>query len=201
MEDYSRPEHALTPAKFVRIELKTGWEFKQINAIGVPEPTDEFTPVAQFPTNIHLDLEFHKRIPDPFMGPNEYKVQWVGEQQWLYKTDFDIQTKPGHLEKLVLQFDGLEICVKDESAAVTVTGDIESASEGDPVVFTLINLDGQFIETSDPLSIAHDSASTTFNVHKAQFWWPTGYGKQPLYTIGSKLIRKVSSIRRPVHVP
>jgi len=42
------------------------------------------------------------------MGLNEYKVQWVGEQQWLYKTDFDIQTKPGHLEKLVLQFDGLD---------------------------------------------------------------------------------------------
>jgi beta-mannosidase len=108
MGDHSRLEDDLTPTEFSRIELNTGWEFKQVGAIGVPEPTDEFASVAQFPTNIHLDLELHKRIPDPFMGLNEYKVQWVGEQQWLYKTDFDIQTKPGHLEKLVLQFDGLD---------------------------------------------------------------------------------------------
>jgi beta-mannosidase len=108
MGDHSRLEDDLTPTEFSTIELNTGWEFKQVGAIGVPEPTDEFASVAQFPTNIHLDLELHKRIPDPFMGLNEYKVQWVGEQQWLYKTDFAIQTKPGHLEKLVLQFDGLD---------------------------------------------------------------------------------------------
>jgi beta-mannosidase len=113
--------------------------------------------------------------------------------------------RPIHLDRYSARISDLwtliDISVKDESAAVTVTGDIESASEGDTVLFTLIDPDGQCIETSDPLSIAHGSASTTFNVHKAQFWWPTGYGKQPLYTVGSKLIRKVSSVRRPVYVP
>jgi beta-mannosidase len=94
----------------------------------------------------------------------------------------------------------IDIFVKDESAVVTVTGDVESASESDTVVFTLIDRDGQFKGTSDPLSIAHHSASTMFNIHK-QFWWPTGYGKQPLYTVGSKLICKVGIIRRPVRVP
>jgi beta-mannosidase len=113
--------------------------------------------------------------------------------------------RPIHLDRYSARISDLwtsiDISVKDESAAVIVTGDIENASEGDTVVFTLIDPDGQFIETSDPLSIAQDTASTTFNVHKAQFWWPTGYGKQPLYTVGARLVRKVSSVRRSVYVP
>jgi beta-mannosidase len=79
MGDHGRLEHGLTPTEFLRSELNTGWEFRQIGAIGVPEPNDEFLPVAQFPTNTHLDLELHKMIPDSFMGLNEYKAQWVSK--------------------------------------------------------------------------------------------------------------------------
>lgn len=86
--------------------LNTDWEFKQVEAFMVPEWTDGFLPVAQFPTNIHLDLIAHNKIPDPFIGLNEYKVQWVGEQKWLYKTTFDFRAIPG--QKAVMQFDGLD---------------------------------------------------------------------------------------------
>jgi beta-mannosidase len=86
--------------------LNSGWEFKQVGAFMVPEWTEGFLPVAQFPTNIHLDLIAHNKIPDPFIGLNEYKVQWVGEQKWLYKTTFEFRTIPG--QKAVMQFDGLD---------------------------------------------------------------------------------------------
>lgn len=96
--------------------IDAGWEFKQIGAVGVPEPEDEFLPVAQFPTNIHLDLMVHNKIPDPFIGLNEHKVQWVGEQKWLYRTSFTVEAALEG-EKTVLQFDGL-----DTFAAVSLNG-------------------------------------------------------------------------------
>ena len=95
-------------AAFTRTNLNTDWEFKQVGAVGVPDPADNFLSVAQFPTNIHLDLMAHSKIPDPFIGLNEYKVQWVGEQKWLYRTSFEIESIPSDDENVVLQFDGLD---------------------------------------------------------------------------------------------
>lgn len=67
----------------------------------------EFLPVAQFPTNIHLDLMHNNRIPDPFVGKNEIDVQWVGEKAWVYKTKF-VSPHSESRKKAVLAFDGLD---------------------------------------------------------------------------------------------
>ena len=64
------------------IALDRGWTF---HATDDPSRT---RPVAQFPTNIHLDLLHHGIIPDPNYGKNELQVQWVGEKDWTYKTTF-----------------------------------------------------------------------------------------------------------------
>lgn len=82
------------------------WTFKQAN-------TDRsgFLPVAQFPTNIHLDLIAHSLIEDPFIGKNENDVQWVGEVPWIYKTVFsspELAGKQTGKLKAVLAFDGLD---------------------------------------------------------------------------------------------
>ena len=69
-------------------------------------PDSRFWPVAQFPTNIHLDLLHNGMIPDPFIGKNETDVQWVGEQAWVYRTRF---SSPEIVRgKAVLAFDGLD---------------------------------------------------------------------------------------------
>jgi beta-mannosidase len=94
-------------AAFTRTNLNNGWEFKQVGAVGIPDSTDDFLPVAQFSMNI-LDLMAHSKIPDPFVGLNEYKVQWVGEQKWWYRTSFEIESIPSDDENVVLQFDGLD---------------------------------------------------------------------------------------------
>lgn len=104
-------------ATFTRMNIEAGWEFKQVGAIGVPDQLQEFLPVAQFPTNVHLDLMAHKKIPDPFIALNEYKVQWVGEQKWLYRAFFTTHSMPADHEKAVLQFDGL-----DTFATVSLNG-------------------------------------------------------------------------------
>lgn len=103
--------------------LSSGWQFKQVGNIGVPEWTDGFLEVSQFPTNVHLDLIKHGKIPDPYVGINEYDVQWVGEQQWQYRTIFHHDNSdPGSTNgennrKYVLRFDGL-----DTFATVSLNG-------------------------------------------------------------------------------
>lgn len=63
------------------IPVHSGWAFKAAD-----EDDSHWLPVAQFPTNIHLDLLAHQKIPDPFIGKNESLVQWVGERKWMYRT-------------------------------------------------------------------------------------------------------------------
>lgn len=88
------------------IPIDKNWTFKQ----GDKEDS-KFLPVAQFPTNIHLDLIANGIISDPFMGKNENDVQWVGEVPWIYKTTFP-SPSPSIAErgsfKAVIAFDGLD---------------------------------------------------------------------------------------------
>lgn len=83
------------------IPIDKHWVFKQADG-----GSQDFLPVTQFPTNIHLDLMHHGIIQDPFMGKNENDVQWVGEKAWIYKVTFT--SPPIHGSKAVLAFDGLD---------------------------------------------------------------------------------------------
>jgi beta-mannosidase len=93
------------------IPVDRNWVFKQAD-----DESGSFLPVAQFPTNVHLDLIHNGLIPDPFMGKNENDVQWIGEKAWVYKTTFSTP-KVEHGLKAVLAFDGL-----DTYATVTLNG-------------------------------------------------------------------------------
>ncbi|TGO71742.1 hypothetical protein BELL_0536g00070 [Botrytis elliptica] len=93
------PEHTIIP-------IDKNWTFKQAD-----NEDSKFLPVAQFPTNVHLDLIANGIIEDPFMGKNENDVQWIGETVWIYRTTFSSSTissedKSG--TKAVLAFDGLD---------------------------------------------------------------------------------------------
>lgn len=93
-------------SKFTITPINKHWTFKQADS-----KDSKFLPVAQFPTNVHLDLIANGIIADPFVGKNENNVQWVGEVPWVYKTTFP---SPALLEnsqdavKAVLAFDGLD---------------------------------------------------------------------------------------------
>jgi beta-mannosidase len=92
--------------KHTALPINKGWTFKQAD-----DENAKFLPVAQFPTNVHLDLIANKIIEDPFIGKNENDVQWVGEVPWVYKTSFPSPTlsaeERGNV-KAVLAFDGLD---------------------------------------------------------------------------------------------
>ena len=63
---------------------------------------------AKVPGTVHLDLLANNVIPDPFKGLNEEKVQWVTENEWGYRREFDLP--PDFLGKhaVELVFDGLD---------------------------------------------------------------------------------------------
>ncbi|TAQ86202.1 hypothetical protein B7494_g5494 [Chlorociboria aeruginascens] len=91
--------HTITP-------IDKHWTFKQAD-----NEDSKFLAVAQFPTNVHLDLIANKIIPDPFIGKNENDVQWVGEAVWIYKTHFPspkLLAEERSTVKAVLAFDGLD---------------------------------------------------------------------------------------------
>lgn len=89
------------------IPLNTGWQFKEAD-----KPDSKYLDVAQFPTNVHLDLLHHKLIPDPYIGKNELEVQWIGETIWVYRTTFATPKKASSAGsggvKAVIAFDGLD---------------------------------------------------------------------------------------------
>lgn len=94
----------MAPRKVVAIDKN--WEFKQADSEGA-----EFLSVAQFPTNVHLDLMHHGLIPDPYIGKNELDVQWIGEKRWAYRTAFtvpEVTAVRAAAGKAVLAFDGLD---------------------------------------------------------------------------------------------
>ena len=114
------------------------------------ELDSKFRPVAQFPTNIHLDLLRYGMIPNPFIGKNETDVQWVGEKSWVYRTEF---SSPGIVQgRAVLAFDGL-----DTYATVVLNG-LEILKTEDMFIPERVDVTGHLKSTRDNvLEITFDS--------------------------------------------
>lgn len=154
------------------------------------------TRVDSYPTNIHLDLLAHKKIPDPFIGLNSTQVQWIGEQTWLYRASFktpEIKNNSSE-EKLVLQFDGL-----DTFATVTLNGtkilecenmhrtfrvDVtEVATPGEnelQITFESALLKGREVVEGlkfDPVAFSPDADKSRLVVRKAQFHYGWNWGE------------------------
>ena len=80
--------------------LAGGWEFQQIG-------TAEWLP-ARVPGGVHTDLLALGRIPDPFVGDNEKRVQWVAEADWEYRCQFTATPDLLHQPHTWLVCDGLD---------------------------------------------------------------------------------------------
>ncbi len=76
------------------------WSFSQ-------EGKSEFLP-AKVPGTVHTDLLKNNKILDPFYGDNEKKLQWIENENWIYKANFNISSKEIQNEHLELHFQGLD---------------------------------------------------------------------------------------------
>jgi beta-mannosidase len=69
------------------------------------------------PGCVHTDLLAAGLIPDPFVGDNERRVQWVGERDWEYRRTFTVSPEVLAEKQVDLVCDGL-----DTLAAVWLNG-------------------------------------------------------------------------------
>ncbi|KAI5462797.1 glycoside hydrolase superfamily [Mariannaea sp. PMI_226] len=72
--------------QFSTQELKTGWSMCQRE----DQSQGPWLPVKQVPSQVHIDLLANEKIPDPFVNANELAVQWIGEKDWVYRTQFTV---------------------------------------------------------------------------------------------------------------
>ena len=111
----SRAAQAQTKLKEnAAIELDHGWQFRQVAA--AQENESGWLP-ATVPGDVHLDLLANKKIPDPFFRDNEAKLQWIENESWEYRLNFDVTPALLARSNVDLVFDGL-----DAAAQVYVNG-------------------------------------------------------------------------------
>ena len=91
-------------------QLDTDWQFLA--------PASDQWLAAQVPGCIHTDLQAHGLIPDPFYGTNELRMQWVGERDWKYRTEFIADAELLAQSQVDLICEGL-----DTAATVTLNGE------------------------------------------------------------------------------
>lgn len=89
--------------------LGGAWQFRQATE-------EEWLP-ATVPGGAHTDLLALGRIPDPFVGDNERRVQWVAESDWEYRCHFAAAPEILAEPHIWLVCDGL-----DTLATVTLNG-------------------------------------------------------------------------------
>ncbi len=80
--------------------LHTNWTFCQVG--------DTLWSDAKVPGTVHQDLLNHNRIPNPFYGMNEEAVQWVENEDWMYRTSFVVDEQQLSRDAAVLEMDGLD---------------------------------------------------------------------------------------------
>ncbi|KAH7916082.1 glycoside hydrolase family 2 protein [Hygrophoropsis aurantiaca] len=113
--------------------LAQGWSFTQVGG-GQGTKNDEWLAVPQIPTTVHVELLKLKRIPDPFLGLNEWEVQWVGEADWAFKNSFTATAAELAAPNVDLVFEGL-----DTFAAVELNGN------------KILNTESQFVSHRVPV--------------------------------------------------
>ena len=82
------------------IMLHQGWTFSQSG-------TEKWMP-ATVPGTVHQDLLNRQMLPNPFFGTNEQKIQWVENEDWEYKTTFNVTTEQLQRDCALLTFEGLD---------------------------------------------------------------------------------------------
>ena len=89
--EYKEPE---------KVALNRAWEFSQAGK-------GEWLP-ATVPGTVHQDLMDNGKLENPFFGLNEQKVQWVENEDWVYRTSFQVSEDQLARECAVLDFEGLD---------------------------------------------------------------------------------------------
>lgn len=93
------------------LDLNGSWQFKASKTTASLPPRHRRVRrwmAAEVPGTVHTDLMRQRVIPDPFYRTNENDVQWVADQQWLYRRTFDVPRQLLAEEAVHLVAEGLD---------------------------------------------------------------------------------------------
>ncbi len=76
------------------------WEFKKAS--------DSTWLAAEVPGVVHTDLLKNKLIEDPYYGNNELDLQWIEQENWVYKTNFELTAEERAYKQIEIEFEGLD---------------------------------------------------------------------------------------------
>ncbi|MBR8534599.1 glycoside hydrolase family 2 protein [Carboxylicivirga sediminis] len=83
------------------------FSLNESNWVFAEKDSTQFLP-AKVPGSVHMDLFDNDLIPEPYYRNNEKELQWIGERDWIYKTNFDVDKEFLNNQSIVLCFDGLD---------------------------------------------------------------------------------------------
>jgi beta-mannosidase len=103
------------PAPSTEVVILTErWEFRRSDTAPGPGVPGELVDTlstwlpATVPGTIHTDLLANDLIPDPFWRDRELVLQWIGEEDWVYRTTFQASAQLLEKERVDLLFHGLD---------------------------------------------------------------------------------------------
>jgi beta-mannosidase len=91
-----------------KIELNNNWEFKIANSSNGFEKYNSWMD-CEVPGTVHTDLLNLSLIEDPYYEDNELRLRWISEQDWVYKTSFDLPENFDSHTPINLVFEGVDI--------------------------------------------------------------------------------------------
>ncbi|GJE84980.1 glycoside hydrolase family 2 protein [Phanerochaete sordida] len=180
-------------AGFTKTALDKGWSYALADAHGTDTGSvkvGEWAAVQQFPTTVHVELLKEGKIPDPFIGLNEWDVQWVGEADWSFKTSFAVDEKQLAAPNADLVFDGLDtfatvllngtkILESDNqfvSHRVSVVGQLKATDNELVINFASAFRKGREIEAQHEKLNLWNGDSSRLHVRKAQYNYGWDWG-------------------------
>jgi beta-mannosidase len=89
-----------TKTKLEEIEIKENWNFRNVK-------TQDWLP-AVVPGCVYTDLITNGEIKDPNFRNNEDEVKWIADEDWEYKTSFDVPSGIYKKDNIELLFKGLD---------------------------------------------------------------------------------------------
>ncbi|KAK9463758.1 glycoside hydrolase superfamily [Lipomyces oligophaga] len=136
---------------------------------------------------IHTDLISRGVIPDPFLDRNENLVQWIGESDWEYITEF---TYDSHLQHADLVFGGLDtfatVVLNDtkiltsnnmfQNHRVDVTEIIRNGKNSLSILFESTYLKGKELESKANVLPCWNGDASRLYVRKAQYHYGWDWG-------------------------
>lgn len=145
--------------------LDTGWQFAAKTWLEPPGRLGfsqlEWLP-AHVPGHVHLDLLAHGIIADPYVALGELGSQWVDEQDFSYRVEFDFVADSA-LPSRVLRFEGL-----DAVCNVSLNG--ERIAEHDNMFVPLeVDVSGRLVTGPNELRVDFLSASRVGRERRARY--------------------------------